>query len=99
MSPKHINVHPGELLHEEFLHPMGITPYRLAKDAKLAHQRVNEIVNEKRGITAETDLHLCAYFGLAPGYWLRVQLAYELREALNTVGPKIKAAVRPRRAA
>jgi addiction module HigA family antidote len=96
---KHINVHPGELLREEFLAPMGITPYRLAKDAKLSHQRVNEIVNEKRGITAETDLHLCAFFGLTPGYWLRVQLAYDLREAINTVGTKIKASVRPRQAA
>jgi addiction module HigA family antidote len=96
---KHINVHPGELLREEFLVPMGITPYRLAKDAKLSHQRVNEIVNEKRGITAETDLHLCAFFGLTPGYWLRVQLAYDLREAINTVGTKIKASVRPRQAA
>jgi addiction module HigA family antidote len=96
---KHINVHPGELLREEFLVPMGLTPYRLAKDAKLSHQRVNEIVNEKRGITAETDLHLCAYFGLTPGYWLRVQLAYDLREAINTVGTKIKASVHPRQAA
>jgi addiction module HigA family antidote len=96
---KPINVHPGELLREEFLVPMGITPYRLAKDAKLSHQRVNEIVNEKRGITAETDLHLCAFFGLTPGYWLRVQLAYDLREAINTVGTKIKASVRPRQAA
>ena len=96
---KPINVHPGELLREEFLVPMGITPYRLAKDAKLSHQRVNEIVNEKRGITAETDLHLCAFFGLTPGYWLRVQLAYDLREAINTVGTKIKASVHPLKAA
>lgn len=96
---KPINVHPGELLREEFLQPLGITPYRLAKEAKLPHQRVNEIVNERRGITAETDLHLCAFFGLAPGYWLRVQLAYELREAINTVGAKIKATVNPRKAA
>ena len=96
---KHINVHPGELLREEFLQPLGITAYRLAKDAKLPNQRVHEIVNEKRGITAETDLHLCAFFGLNPGYWLRVQLAYELREAMNTLGSKIKAEVRPLRAA
>ncbi|OIQ89106.1 antitoxin HigA-1 [mine drainage metagenome] len=96
---KHLNVHPGELLREEFLSPLGITAYRLAKDAKLPHQRVNEIVNEKRSITAETDLHLCAYFGQAPGYWLRVQLAYDLREAINTVGAKIKAAVHPLEAA
>ena len=96
---KHINVHPGELLREEFLSPLGITPYRLAKDTKLPHQRVNEIVNERRGITAETDLHLCTYFGQEPGYWLRVQLAYDLREAINTVGKKIKAAVQPLQAA
>jgi len=94
-----INVHPGELLREEFLVPLGITAYRLAKDSKLPHQRVGEILNERRGITAETDLHLCAYFGLTPGYWLRVQLAYDLREAINTVGTRIKAAVRPLRAA
>ena len=96
---KHINVHPGELLREEFLNPMGITPYRLAKDAKLSQQRVNEIINEKRGITAETDLHLCVYFSQTPGYWLRVQLAYDLREAINTIGSKIKAAVHPLQAA
>jgi len=95
----HLNVHPRELLREEFLAPMGITPYRLAKDTKLPHQRVNEIVNEKRGISAETDLHLCTYFGLAPGYWLRVQLAYELREAINTLGAKVKASVHPLKAA
>lgn len=95
----HLNVHPGELLREEFLTPMGITPYRLAKDAKLPHQRVNEIVNQKRGITAETDLHLCAYFGLAPGYWLRVQLAFELRDAINNLGAKVKASVQPLKAA
>ena len=96
---KHLNIHPGELLREDFLGPLGITAYRLAKDAKLPHQRSNSIINEKRGITAETDLHLCAYFGLTPGYWLRVQLAYDLREALNTVGAKIKATVLPLKAA
>jgi len=96
---KHLNVHPGELLREEFLGPMGLTPYRLAKDAKLPQQRVNEIVNEKRGITAETDLHLSTYFGQTPGYWLRAQLAYDLREAIHTLGPKIKATVHPLQAA
>lgn len=89
---KHINVHPGELLREEFLKPMGITAYRLAKDTGLPHQRVNDILNEKRRITAETDLHLCAFFGQKPGYWLRAQMDYDMREALHTVGAKIKAA-------
>src|ERR1019366_9094391 len=91
----HLNVHPGELLRQDFLKPMGITAYRLAKDTKLPPQRVNAIVNEHRGITPETDLRFCAYFGLSPGYWLRVQLAYDLREALNTIGLKVKATVRP----
>jgi antitoxin HigA-1 len=95
----HINVHPGELLREDFLQPLGITAYRLAKDSKLPHQRVSEILNERRGVSAETDLHLCAFFGLNPGYWLRVQLAYDLREAINTVGTKIKASVHPLKAA
>ena len=95
----HLNVHPGELLREDFLKPMGITAYRLAKDTKLPPQRVSAIVNEQRGITPETDLRFCAYFGLSPGYWLRVQLAYDLREALNTIGPKIKATVQPLKAA
>jgi addiction module HigA family antidote len=96
---KYLNVHPGELLREDFLKPMKITPYRLAKDTQLAPQRINAIVNEQRGITPETDLRFCAYFGLSPGYWLRVQLAYELREALNTMGAKIKATVHPLKAA
>lgn len=98
-SPKFINIHPGELLAEDFLKPMAITPYRLAKSTGLPTQRVNEIVNEKRGISVETDLRLCAFFGLQPGYWLRVQMAYDLRDALNTIGPKIKATVRPLKAA
>lgn len=92
---KHLNVHPGELLREEFLIPMGVTAYRLAKDTNLSQQRINEIVNEKRGISAGTDLYLCAYFNLKPGYWLRVQLAYDLREAIKTVGSKILASVHP----
>ena len=50
---------------------------------------------EKRGITVDTDLRLCAFFGLEPGYWLRVQLAYDQREALHTIGPKIKSSVQP----
>jgi antitoxin HigA-1 len=91
----HINVHPGELLRKDFLVPMDITAYRLAKDTKLPYRRVGEILNERRSVTAEADLHLCVYFGLTPGYWLRVQLNYDLRNAINTIGSKIKAAVHP----
>jgi addiction module HigA family antidote len=95
MKTKSLNVHPGELLREEFLNPLGITAYRLAKGSLLPHQRINEILSERRGITAETDLHLCAYLGLEPGYWLRAQMAYDLREAVNTIGPKVKASIKP----
>ena len=97
--PKHLNVHPGELLREDFLKPMGITAYRLAKDTGLPPQRINAIVKEKRGITPDTDLRFCIYFGLTPGYWLRVQLAHDVREALHTAGARIKAEVRPMKAA
>ena len=82
---KHLNIHPGELLREEFLGPMAITPYRLAKDAKLPHQRVNEIVNKKRGITAETDLHLCAYFGLTPGYYNPALTLEDVRDHFDQI--------------
>lgn len=96
---KHINTHPGELLLEDFLKPMGITPYRLAKEARLPNQRVHEIIHGRRSITADTDLRLCTYFGLSPGYWLRGQMAYDLREAMHKLGKKIAAEVRPLKAA
>ncbi len=99
MKKKTLNVHPGELLREEFLKPLAITASRLAKGARLPHQRVNAILKERRGLTAEPDLHLCAYLGLEPGYWLRAQLAYDLREAVNTIGPKVKASIKPLQAA
>jgi addiction module HigA family antidote len=91
---KLLNVHPGELLHDEFLLPLGITANQLAKDARLPAQRVSAILKRCRGITAETDLHLCAYFSQAPGYWLRVQLAYDLRAAQHAKGDEIRATVR-----
>lgn len=94
-----INIHPGELLREDFLKPLGITPYRLANDARLSQRRVNQIVNETRVISPETDLHLSAYFGQAPGYWLRVQLAYDLRNAMNSYGARVRATVHPIKAA
>lgn len=95
MPPKPLNIHPGELLRTDFLNPLGITAYRLAKGAHLPHQRINEILKERRGISAESDLHLCAYLGLTPGYWLRAQMAYDLRRAMLTLGPKVKARVKP----
>lgn len=67
-------VTPGELLDEEFLQPLGLTKYRLAKEIGVPAQRIGEIVSGRRTITADTDLRLCKYFGLTTGYWLRAQI-------------------------
>jgi addiction module HigA family antidote len=72
---------PGELLREEFLVPMGISQYRLAKEIGVPAQRIGEIVAGRRSITADTDLRLCRYFGLSDGYWLRAQVAHDTEVA------------------
>ena len=74
-------VTPGELLLEEFLLPMGITKYRLAKEIGVPAQRIGDIVAGKRSITADTDLRLCRFFGLSDGYWLRAQVAHDTEVA------------------
>ena len=71
-------VTPGELLKEEFLVPMSISQYRLAKETGIPAQRIGQIVLGKRRVTADTDLRLCRYFGLTDGYWLRAQMAFDL---------------------
>ncbi len=70
-------VAPGELLQEEFLKPMGMSKYRLAKEIGMPAQRIGDIVAGKRAITADTDLRLCRFFGLSKGYWLRAQALYD----------------------
>ncbi len=82
-------VTPGELLLEEFLKPMGISQYRLAKEISVPAQRVGDIVAGKRSVTADTDLRLCRFFGLANGYWLRAQAAYDTEVAERAIGPKL----------
>ncbi|HBF33715.1 TPA: addiction module antidote protein, HigA family [Candidatus Sumerlaeota bacterium] len=74
-------VTPGELLREEFLVPLGLSQYRLAKEIAVPAQRIGEIVMGKRAITADTDLRLCRFFGLSNGYWLRAQAAYDTEVA------------------
>jgi addiction module HigA family antidote len=74
-------VTPGELLLEEFLLPLGITQYRLAKEIGVPAQRIGEIVAGRRAITADTDLRLCRFFGLSNGYWLRAQAAHDTEVA------------------
>lgn len=82
-------VTPGELLKEDFLEPMGITQYRLAKEIGVPAQRIGQIVLGRRAITADTDLRLCRFFGLSDGYWLRVQAAYDIDIARRKLGPEL----------
>jgi addiction module HigA family antidote len=79
-------VTPGEMLEEEFLKPLGLSKYRLAKDIGVPAQRIGEIVAGKRAITADTDLRLCRYFGLSDGWWLRGQSQYDIAIAREKMG-------------
>ncbi len=72
------SIHPGEILMEEFLEPMGISQYRLAKDISVPPRRINEIVHGKRSITADTSLRLGRFFGMSPQFWLNLQTRYDL---------------------
>ena len=72
---------PGELLLEEFLKPMGISQYRLAKEIGVPAQRIGQIVAGRRAVTADTDLRLCRFFGLSEGWWLRAQARHDLEAA------------------
>jgi addiction module HigA family antidote len=71
-------IHPGEILIEEFLEPLGISQYRLAKDISVPPRRINEIVHGKRSITADTALRLARYFGTTERFWLNLQVRYDL---------------------
>lgn len=82
---------PGELLKEEFLEPMGLSQYRLAKETGIPAQRIGQIVLGRRRVTADTDLRLCRFFGLTDGYWLRAQSLYDLEVARGKIGPALDA--------
>lgn len=83
-------VTPGELLLEEFLVPMQLSQYRLAKEIGVPAQRIGEIVSGKRAITANTDLRLCRFFGLSNGYWLRAQAAFDTEVAAKELAPVLR---------
>ena len=74
-------VHPGEILYEEFLKPMGLSAYELAKQIRVPAPRVNDIVLKKRGITADTAVRLAKFFGTSEQFWMNLQSAYEVRSA------------------
>jgi len=74
------NITPGEILEEEFLKPMGLTQYRVAKDIGVPPRRINEIVSGRRAVTADTALRLGRYFGMSPEFWLNLQSHYDLEQ-------------------
>lgn len=97
MNAKHLinPVHPGVILLGEFLNPMNISQYRLAKDIAVPARRINEIIKGKRGITADTALRLAVFFDTSSSFWLGLQKDYELNVAKRALTKKIQKEVRP----
>ena len=89
-------IHPGKILLQEFMQPMGITQYRLAKDLAVKPLRVSEIVRGKRGISADTALRLGRYFGLSASYWMNLQALYEIDLAEDALEDRLEKEVAPR---
>ena len=83
-------VHPGEVLQEEFLQPLGISQYRLAKEISVPPRRVNEIVHGNRAITADTALRLARYFGTTDRFWLNLQARYDLEVERDRLGSRLE---------
>jgi len=90
------NIHPGEILREEYMKPLGLSVYGLAKALKLTRPRLNDIVLERRAITADTAIRLARYFGTTAQFWMNMQSSYELREAENA-NRKVVESIEPRR--
>jgi len=88
-------IHPGEILLEEFLRPMGISQYRLAKDISVPQRRISEITQGKRSITADTALRLGRYFGMEAQFWLNLQSRYDLLQAEDELAKRLDKEVRP----
>lgn len=91
-------VRPGEILLEEFLNPLGISQYRLAKDIHVPPRRINEVVQGKRAISADTALRLARYFGTSERFWLNLQARSALEVAKNRLGSRLEREVTVRRA-
>ena len=89
-------IHPGEILREEFLRPMGLSVYRLAQDIKVPRTRLNDIVHGRRAISTDTALRLARYFGTTPEFWLNLQTRYELDLVSRALRAKIEQEVAPR---
>lgn len=92
-------VHPGEVLLEDFMKPLGLSQYRVAKDIGVSPIRISQIVHGKRAITADTAMHLAHYFGTSAGVWVRLQARYDLEVAREQIGERIRQEVRVLKAA
>ncbi len=90
MTKKLSPIHPGEILMDEFIKPLGITQYRLAKDINVPPRRINEIVHGKRSISADTALRLARYFGTSEQFWLNLQSRYDLEIQKDSLGDMLK---------
>ena len=89
MSKKFAPIHPGEILLEEFLKPLGISQYRLAHDIGVPPRRINEIVHGNRAISADTALRLSRYFGLSERFWINLQAHYDLEVEKDRLGDRL----------
>ncbi|GAH23129.1 unnamed protein product [marine sediment metagenome] len=90
MMKKLKNIHPGEILEEEFLKPLNITAYRLAKETQLDQTRISEIIHKKRRITADTALRLARFFGNTPQFWLGLQNDFDIEEERLAIDSELK---------
>ena len=91
MKNKKINpIHPGEVLLEEFIKPMGISQYRLAKDISVPARRINEIIHGKRSISVDTALRLSRYFGLSERFWLNLQIRYDIETQKDNLNKRLE---------
>lgn len=95
MAKKLDEIHPGEILLEEFIKPMDITNARLASDIDVPTSRISEIANGKRPITVDTAIRLGVYFNMEPRFWLNLQSEYDVRMAEQALLPEIKGRIRP----
>jgi addiction module HigA family antidote len=91
-------IHPGEILMEEFLLPLGVSQYRLAKDICVPARRINEIVHGKRAISADTALRLSRYFGMSDRFWINLQSRYDIEIEKDLLAGRLDREVRPRAA-
>ena len=95
MTKRSPPIHPGEILLQEFLRPMGISQYRLAKDISVPPRRINEIVHGKRAVTADTALRFSRYFGLSDRFWLNLQTRYDLELEKDRLADRLDTEVKP----